>query len=313
MLFRLFIYSYILTCWLPFTVLAAPALQVKIDQEADHKQFTYTFFTPTKMEQLQFAISNQTLAEHFRSFRRYQPSYLQQYIWRDMQLHAATYPGVKLQRLRNTTSLSYQLSGSDPITRKQLSAELSNLISARQNHYLQQMYYSQFRFADGQVGIVPDHLRIVLESLPDLAPIAQAIKQQQSNLSSRQMLQYISHWLQQIPYQDLSDRQHSSGTSFNVPLKLLAENRGDCDSKAVLLAALIKLIYPELKQAIVYLPNHAMLAIAIKPLATDSTTLINGQVYVLVDATGPALLKVGEINPQYQLYMTNGYNDYRLF
>lgn len=311
--YQLLINSLIVACWLPLLTMAAPALQVQITQAADYKQFNYSFINQTKIEQLQFAISSQTLADHFRSFRRYQPNYIQQYIWRDMQQHAATYPNIKLERLTISSKLSYKVSGSDPIINKQLSDELNSLISARQSYYLQQMYYSQFHFTDGQVGIIPDHVRIALDSLADLTPIAAAIQQQHPNLSPREMVQYISNWLQQIPYQNLSDRKHSSGISFNVPLKLLAENQGDCDSKAVLLAALLKLILPELKLAIVYLPNHAMLAIAIKPLATDSTTNINGQPYVLVDATGPALLKVGEINPQYQLYVANNYTDYRLF
>ncbi|WP_158007082.1 hypothetical protein [Rheinheimera salexigens] len=47
--------------------------------------------------------------------------------------------------------------------------------------------------------------------------------------------------------------------------------------------------------------------------STDATTMINGQAYILVDATGPALLAVGEISPQYRLYMSNGQTDYRLF
>lgn len=50
-----------------------------------------------------------------------------------------------------------------------------------------------------------------------------------------------------------------------------------------------------------------------KPTAADATTMINSQDYVLVDATGSALLAVGEISPQYRLYMSNDQTDYRLF
>lgn len=305
--------SSLIACWLPFSSMATAPLQIKITAQEQSQQFSYLFHYQNKLERLQFSLSNLTVAEHFRQFRRYQPTYIQQYIWRDLQQHAASYPGIKLQRLNALSALRYQIKGQDPELIKQLSNELTALATEREAHYLAQMYYTQFRFAYGQPSIIPDHVRIVLDSLTDLAPVASAIKQQQPDLTPRQMLAYISNWLQQIPYQDLTDRQHSSGSSFNVPLKLLAENRGDCDSKAVLLAALIKIMFPKIKLAFIYPPNHALLAVAIKPKDEDETALIAGQLYVLVDATGPAQLQVGKISSEYKTYIQNGPSDYRVF
>ena len=160
--------------------------------------------------------------------------------------------------------------------------------------------------------IIPDHLRLMQDSLSTLLPVANALHQKLMNVPSRQSVGYMGHWLQQIPYQDLSDRAKSAGSSFNPPLKLLQENQGDCDSKAVLLAALVRMLLPDVKLAMIYLPQHAMLALQLPVKSSDDAVTIDGREYLLLDPTGPALLPPGEIGPQYRIYTQNGQFAYRL-
>jgi hypothetical protein len=150
------------------------------------------------------------------------------------------------------------------------------------------------------------------DSLPALLPVATALHAKLIQRDVRQAIGYISVWLQQIPYQDLSDRLQSSGASYSPPLRLLRENRADCDSKAVLLAALIRMLLPDIKQAIIYLPGHAILAVKIPAANGDSSVTINGSEYTLIDPTGPALLPVGQISSQYIIFVQPGSFSYQL-
>ena len=144
------------------------------------------------------------------------------------------------------------------------------------------------------------------DSLQDMLPVATALHASVQQMDVRRAINFTARWIQQIPYQDLSDRRKSSGASFSPPLRLLRENRGDCDSKAVLLAGLIRMLLPDIKLAMVYLPNHAVLAMQMTPAPGDMTVSIGGAPYVLIDATGPALLPVGEISPQYRPFTQSG-------
>jgi hypothetical protein len=291
---------------------AAPQrLMLQPQQQA--LQFSYHFEFARQPQLLRFSLDNTTLSHHFRRFRALKPALLQQYLWRDLRAHVAATPGARLQRLPGKDQLRYQLQAADASRLQQLDRELQQLLAKRTAHYLQQEYYYQLTLPWGEQVIIPDHVRLMQDSLQDLLPVATALHQKLANSASRPSLQYISQWIQQIPYQDLSDRQQSAGASYSPPLKVLQENRGDCDSKTVLLAALMRMLLPDLKLAIIYLPQHAMLAVQMPAAADDMTVTIEGKEYLLVDPTGPALLAPGQIASQYQMYTRNSQFGYRLF
>ena len=58
--------------------------------------------------------------------------------------------------------------------------------------------------------------------------------------------------------------------------------------------------------AMVFLPNHALLAVALTPLIDDSTIQIDGRDFVLYDPTGPALLPFGQVSESTQRYLQTG-------
>ena len=47
---------------------------------------------------------------------------------------------------------------------------------------------------------------------------------------------------------------------------------------------------------LVLLRNHALLAIAMTPLTKDTTMMIDGMPFILLDPTGPAQMKLGEVS-----------------
>ena len=294
-------------------LLAADTLRFSLQQDDGQAHFNYHFSVAGQAQQLNFSIAQPTLSNHFRQFRAFKANLIRQYLWRDLRAHVAKYPTAQLSRHPDKTQLSYRLKVSDPTLLAQLDSELKQLLLKQQQFYLQQSYHTTLSLPLGETVIIPDHVRFMHESLNDLLPVATALHQKLANIDSRTSLQYISQWIQQIPYQDLTDRRLSDGLSYSPPLKLLRENRGDCDSKSVLLAALLRLLLPDVKLAMVYLPEHAMLAVHLPVTASDMSVTIEGRDYLLVDPTGPALLAPGEIAAQYRIYTENGQFAYLLF
>ena len=47
---------------------------------------------------------------------------------------------------------------------------------------------------------------------------------------------------------------------------------------------------------LVLLRNHALLAIAMTPLTKDTTMMIDGIPFILLDPTGPAQMQLGEVS-----------------
>ncbi|PKM17640.1 MAG: hypothetical protein CVV11_16105 [Gammaproteobacteria bacterium HGW-Gammaproteobacteria-15] len=293
-------------------LLAADTLRFSLQQDDGQAHFNYHFSAAGQAQQLNFSIAQTTLSNHFRQFRRFQTNVLQQYLWRDLQMHMTQYPNVRLLRQPDSNALRYQIVSADQTLLPQLQHELSQLTAERSQFYLQQAYYYQLSLPWSGPAIVPDHQRLMQDSLNDLLPVARALHDKLVNTASRDSVAYISSWLQQLPYQDLSDRQNSTGNTFSPPLRVLQENRGDCDSKTVLLAALLRMLLPDVKLAIVYLPQHAMLAVQLPVGAMDEKVTIEGKEYLLIDPTGPALSAPGQISQNYIMYTRSGHFGYRL-
>jgi hypothetical protein len=158
-------------------------------------------------------------------------------------------------------------------------------------------YYRDRLYRVGNGGyLLPDYGRIAQESLPDLQPVAAAFRSNTLGLSRRETLDRLLRFIQSIPYERLDDR--SSDAGFLVPLVMLAENRGDCDSKAVAYATVMHLLFPEVSVSLVLVPQHAFLALAIPPRGGDRTLRSGGRTWVLAEPVGPARRPLGRIGPE---------------
>ena len=291
--------------------LQAAPLRLSKSSDAGQVQFSYRFDALGQAQQLHFTLQQAALNDTLRNFRPFSARQLQQYLWRDLQQHIASHPQVRLQRHPDKRQLKFKVITRDVTLRQQLETELRQLLLEQRQFYLQQQYYTELQQPTGELAIVPDHARLMQASLNALLPVATAWHAKLVNLPTRLSLQLLTSWVQQIPYQDLSDRRHSDGNDFSPPLKLLRQNRGDCDSKAILLAALLRLLMPEVRLAIIYLPGHAILAVQLTPADNDKTITLEGRPYILVDATGPAELAPGEVAQQYEIFTQNGSFSYQ--
>ncbi|RDD63485.1 hypothetical protein [Ferruginivarius sediminum] len=140
----------------------------------------------------------------------------------------------------------------------------------------------------------PDYRKVASRSAALMRPLADAIAQQAGG-DRRARIELALAFLQGIPYDRLTDRDASNGIGFAVPAQMLHLNRGDCDSKATMLAMLMDHLAPAVENAILLLPGHAILAAALPVRAGDRTMKLDGRTYVLMEPAGPAVLPVGRI------------------
>lgn len=164
------------------------------------------------------------------------------------------------------------------------------------DQYLQDNYYSYFRSHLGQQAIKPDHLRYISENKVALLPIAQAVYEKLPiDSETRAYVNLVLSWVQSIPYNELNNRLNSNGAGYLPPLSVVANNQGDCDSKTVLMASLVRSLLPDTKMSMVYLPNHALLGIVLPFRNNEQTIDIDGVNYLLMEPTGPAKTPLGDI------------------
>ncbi|MBK1696099.1 hypothetical protein [Rhodovibrio salinarum] len=143
--------------------------------------------------------------------------------------------------------------------------------------------------------IRPDYAALARGQAGLLQPMARAIARAAGSRDPRRRIDLALALMQQIPYDELRVRGATDGTGFAVPAELLHVNRGDCDSKATALAALMRTLSPEIATAIVLLPGHAVLAADLPVRPGDRTLELDGRTFVLMEPAGPLRLPVGRI------------------
>src|SRR5690554_2507302 len=160
---------------------------------------------------------------------------------------------------------------------------------------LSESFLTTFTIPPNQIGLAPDHSRIAAASMAQVEPVSRAFYNSLSGSSARDYLPVIASFIQAIPYNELTNRLDSNGQGFLPPALLLLENKGDCDSKVTLMAPILKNLMPNMTMVVVYMPNHALLAIAVNALEDDITIEYNGMKLVVVEPTGPSQLNIGKL------------------
>jgi hypothetical protein len=194
-------------------------------------------------------------------------------------------------------------------------ADIQHQLSTQRDELTQQFLssrlYRQHLGVMGQQGIIPDYAAHVVQQAPALIPVSQAFYEMLPEKSdARAYIDLVLSWSQSIPYDALDNRMTSHGAGFLPPIGLIDQNKGDCDSKSVLVAALIRAFLPTTPLTMVLLREHALLAIALPVLKNDRRITIEQREWVLFEPTGPALFPFGHVaettmreinNQQFQL------------
>lgn len=204
-------------------------------------------------------------------------------------------------------AINIKVTGTDSEKIEEVQAQLRDVQQNAFDTYLHENYYTRFTTMFNQSAIKPDHLRYIAESVKPLVPASQAFYEKiRENSTSRAYFGFLLSWVQSIPYDTLEDRVASNGAGFAPPIGLLMQNLGDCDSKAVLASSMVRAFLPTTKMIMVFLPEHALLGIALTPISGDETIEHDGQKYVLYDPTGPALIPFGQVSEDTRRFIQTG-------
>lgn len=286
------------------------AQQLAFQRQSTDQQVAFDYQWQDKRQQThQLALVLPKAQINSQVHKRFMPALAQRYVY--VELHKAARKidpreaHVKITRQGQDIQIETTSRSAQMLDKWQRQMQVSKQKAF--DRYLNENYYAYFQTYLGQQGIKPDHLRYIRENKSTLLPVAQAIYDKVPVDSDvRDYLNLLLSWVQSIPYNKLEDRLTSNGAGYSPPLTVIAENRGDCDSKAVLVATLLSALLPDMELIMLYLPNHALLGINLPLRGNEQSYQIAGQDYLLMEPTGPALMQLGEIGSATQQAITSG-------
>lgn len=145
--------------------------------------------------------------------------------------------------------------------------------------------------------------QVINNSKSIVAPLYLRFKSyiQAHQLKRREQVELIMRFLQDIPYYipPMNYQDRFIGGLF-PPSEVLKHGKGDCDSKSVLMAAILShdpFYYDKL--AMILVPGHALLAIEAPPLAYDQYIEFQGRTFVYAEPVGPRRTPFGKTNSPY--------------
>ena len=179
--------------------------------------------------------------------------------------------------------------------------QFQNSYRQLRNQALAQYRLKLVQYEKGQDVLRVDYQRVVQEALPAMRGVMKAnIDAMPANSGLRDHVQNSLNFVQTIPYDALNERDLEGLSGFLLPVSMIAQNRGDCDTKSVALLAMLAHIIP-VKQGVpmimILIPGHAFIGVQIAKQDGDQTYRYQNNDYVLLEVAGPALLPVGQLGP----------------
>lgn len=240
-----------------------------------------------------FTLTRQAIREAEDSFAQYSLQDMWQVVERDLRDEVARFGNAARITIMRTSDGVHWTVESRPQDLDQLTKNVEARLRKSQHDYLAR----HLRRMVGERRIVVDFaaatnaqqgpLRAVAKALGDLPDVPS---------EDRGRVQLALSFFQEIPYAILDDAQRQGG-DFLPASALLAENRGDCDSKAVALAAVLRSFTRFRKLAVVTMPGHAILGVEMPAEPGDATIRQGGRLYVALETAGPSILPVGRVGP----------------
>lgn len=198
--------------------------------------------------------------------------------------------GLSVKRTRSGYSIDFEGAPYNVPRVKQIMNEVKPLRDKAFQNYVEKSFYTNL----DENTLIPDHKRIAKRYITAMRPVASALAKDMKNMDDRARINHLMHFLQSIPYDTLTSRYNSNGAGFQTPYGLLINNKGDCDTKAVALMALLRNFYPKMRMVMVYVKDHAFIAIDLPPKRGEKALNIGGGNFVIADPTGPAQVTLGQ-------------------
>lgn len=192
----------------------------------------------------------------------------------------------------NEDDFSFLITGD---TKNQLE-HIKKVLDDRQQIYYEDYFHENFyNWNKNEKLISIDYNKITELYIQKMAPVARAFQLKNNNqiYDKRSVINDILNFYQSIPYDTLtSDR----GAGFSTPFRLLHENKGDCDTKLVAIAATIKELYKDTQVLAVVIPEHVIIGFDVPAENTDLKIMYKGRQYVLAETAGPGLIPLGKLS-----------------
>lgn len=276
-------------------------------ENGENYQFNYQWLDINNTQQsLSFSLKKSALFDNFRSFKNFKSKEAERYVSKNVVKHLRNNPINNVQISYNIRNQNIDLVSTNNEALKAAQHKISLLEKIYTKEYLTSNYYHQFTTHTNVQALKPDHVRFAHLSIENLKPIKPLILENVSMKNIRKATNYILGFIQNIPYSTLESRVESAGAGFNPPLKLLWENQGDCDSKATLAVALLRVLMPRIKIALVFIDNHALIGIDVLPEGDEMTITLDDVTYLLAEPTGPKNLLLGNIDDASSLAISQG-------
>jgi hypothetical protein len=252
-----------------------------------------------KEHSVAFTLTRQAIREAEDSFSQYSLQGMWQVVEQDLRDEVARFGnGARINLKRTSDGVRWTVEA-----RKSDLDELTRKVEGRLKRSEQEYLARHLRRMVGERRIIVDFaaatgalqgpLRAVARALGDVPDVAN---------EDRARVALALGFFQEIPYATLDDKQRQGGDFLPAPA-LLAENRGDCDSKAVALAAVLRNFTRFRKLAVVTMPGHAILGVEMPAQPGDATIRQGGRQYVALETAGPSLLPVGQVGPTSAKYL----------
>ncbi len=292
------------------TYACASQTDFNLQQNSTVSRFEYHWLDAERQpQQLAFRLNNTQLFSLFRDFIPFEQARLDREVFMAAQKIAASADPrvIDIQVKQGFEQLEIQYQAYDQDTLALWQNRLTEALETTRSNYLQRHYYTRFSTSLLPNGIKPDHKRFIVESEPLLTPVVEAFKGLLgSQASETDIINTVINWVQSIPYNSLEEQDNARGPGFLPPNQLLFQNHGDCDSKAVLAAAVLHNLLPHYNLVMVYLPDHALLAIQKSAISDEKTLFYQGEELVFLEVAGPAVVPAGQLSDSSERAIAQG-------
>jgi len=138
---------------------------------------------------------------------------------------------------------------------------------------LREAYFIRSKANNNSLDI--DYARLINRYVHTMYDVAKALHIKAGG--KRAAITHYLNFIQSIPY---SNKFHNDA-GFTTPIGMLLENKGDCDTKAVAFAALMKNF--GLPVILFIIPEHVMIGVELTPSTSDVHMKIGDKKYILAE------------------------------
>ena len=267
-------------------------------------RFHYKWIDNNNKEQrLKFALPFDEIMSGSKEFKRFDMQEVRMHTSKALRKYARQFPDVDVRVRQRGDRIEIQVSGR--VSQKRLQEVVDRVGQQKEtimDNYLSDRFYKEV----DEEFIMPDHGKIAQRYVSAMQPVARAMAGYITPNNKRKTMNYMLSFWQSIPYDTLTDRYRTNGAGFQTPYGVISGNRGDCDSKAVAFASLVRNVYPRARLFMIYIDKHALIAAEFPTKHQDMRLTIDGASLVLMEPVGPAIVGVGTISEESKAALASG-------